>query len=154
MNAKQRKAAAAAAKLAEAGIAAAAKIEEEAAAAAAAAKIEEEAAAKNDAPESNPLGDKVPENLPEAPAVTKAAKKEKGITFVSLLDVILKKGGSWEEMIAAGTAAKKELEALHPEIPVEFNGKAKLKSLVAYRVVNQKLADYLGGKAVTEKGIF
>ena len=141
MNAKQRKlAAAAAAKLAEANNAAAATVE---------------TATANDAPESNPLATAVPEVLPEATATAaKKEKKEKGITFVSLLDVILKKGGSWEEMIAAGTAAKKELEALHPEIPVEFNGKAKLKSLVAYRVVNQKLADYLGGKVVTEKGIF
>jgi len=104
----------------------------------------------------NPLANNViPEGTvtPEAPKAKKE-KKEKGITFVSLLDVILKKGGTWEEMINAGNSAKKELEALHPEIPVEFNGKAKLKSLIKYRVENQKLADYLGGKKVTPEGIF
>lgn len=90
-----------------------------------------------------------------APAA--AAKKEKPegrVTFVSLLDVILKKGGTWKEMIEAGNAAKAKLEAENPEIPVKFTGKGKLMSLIHYRVDVQKQENYLEGKKVTPEGIF
>jgi hypothetical protein len=119
--------------------------------------------AKDAAKNENPLGKTVvPEGtkIPDAKKVkaakkgAKGEKKEKGITFVSLLDVILNKGGKWEDMIKAGNAAKDKLEKAHPETPVEFNGKAKLMSLIKYRVEVQGKKDYLGGKKVTKDGIF
>lgn len=115
---------------------------------------------------SNPIGGKIVKTPSAGVSTAKASEhteapkkptktvKERPTTFVSCLDVILKEGGTWQEMIDAGNAAKAELEAKTPGLHIEFNGKPKLKSLVLYRTIKQQQKDYLGGKQMTAEGIF
>ena len=88
---------------------------------------------------------------PEKPA---KSVKERPVTFVSALDIILKEGGSWADMITKGNAAKADLEKRTPGLQVVFNGKPKLVSLVKYRTDKQGIKDYLNGKQMTAEGIF
>ena len=87
----------------------------------------------------------------EKPA--KTPKAPKPITFTAILDEIITKGGTWEELIAKGTEAAKALMLTNGGVNVEFNGKAKLMSLIKYRMDIQGRKDYLGTLTVTDKGV-
>jgi hypothetical protein len=93
--------------------------------------------------------------MSETETVNKVNKVEKVkvITFVSELEKVIKKGGSWNTLVKNGFIKKCELEQLTNK-KIEFTGKSKILSLINYRMNVQNKVDYLGKKKVTEQGIF
>lgn len=98
-------------------------------------------------PAKKPAASKKGEKKEEKKISKKPASKESKITLASKLDMIVKRGGKWDTLIAKANAASKELGAT-----TKFT-RGTLRGHINYRLKTQKKANFLGKLVLTDDGV-